>query len=44
MYPQFPETKTELQLYQQKSLKSVLTASTDSSGTGVQSTETSTIL
>ena len=44
MYPQFPETKIELQLHQQKSLKSVLTASTDSSGTGVQSTETSTIL
>ena len=44
MYPQFPETKTELQLHQQKSLKSVLTGSTDSFGTGVQSTETSTIL
>ena len=43
MYPQFHETKTELQLHQQKSLKSVLIASTDSSGTGVQSTETSAI-
>ena len=43
MYPQFPETKTEFQLHQQKSLKSVLTTATDSSGTGVQSTATSTI-
>ena len=42
MHPQSLEKKTELQLYQQKSLESVLPAATDSSGTGIQSTEQST--
>ena len=42
-HPQSPETKIELQPYQQKSLK-VLTAATDSSSTDVQSTEKSTNL
>ena len=38
MHPQSPKKETELQLYQQKSLKSVLITV----GTGVQSTEQST--
>ena len=43
MHPHSPETEIELQLYQQKSFfDSVLTAATDSSGTGVQSTKQST--
>ena len=41
MHPESPETETVLQLYHQKSLED-LTAATDSSGTGIQSTEQST--
>ena len=41
MLLQSPEKEIELQLYQQKSLESVLTAATNSSGTGIQSTEQS---
>ena len=44
MHPQSPEKETELQLYQQKYLESVLIAAADSSGTDVQSTEQSTKL
>ena len=42
MHPESLETETELQLHQQKSLESVLTAATDTSSTGIQSTEQST--
>ena len=42
MHPQSPEKKIELQLYQQKSLESMLIAAADSSGTGIQSAEQST--
>ena len=44
MHLQSPEKEIELQLqlYQQKSLESVLTTAINSSGTGVQSTEQST--
>ena len=42
MLPQSPETDIELQPHQQKSLESVFSAATNSSGTDVQSTEKST--
>ena len=44
MHPESPDSETEtvLQLHQQKSLEDLTAAATDSSGTGIQSTEQST--
>ena len=44
MHPQSHETEIELQPNQQKLLESAFAAATDSSGTGIQSTEKSTTM